>query len=137
MRFQDHASNCGPASLSNALQAMGIVRSQEECAVLCKTKPEGTSPKQLLKALKALGRVPAVLSEKRAAVALLFLSFWLCEGRAVLLIVDDDTHWVAAIGKLGNRFLVADPADNELVVSLSLEELAERWLGTTHYGVVL
>jgi hypothetical protein len=125
--------------MSNALAAMGIARSQDECAALCKTTgTEGTPPKRLLAAIRVVGREPIRIQEKRAEVAILFLSHWLTQGRSAILCVDNDTHWVAAIGLLGDRTLVADPADNELVITLSRQQLADRWGGDgSCYGVVL
>lgn len=137
--MQDTAANCGPASLANALAAIDIKRSQDELAVMCKTTAtEGTSAKRIVAAITALGRKPLVLREKRAEVAILFLSHWLSQGRPAVLCVDSWSHWVAAIGLMGDRVLVADSADNELVLSLRRQELADRWGGTgSYYGVVL
>ncbi len=139
MRLQDTQANCGPASLSNALQAIGVIRTQDECARLCKTTgTEGTSAKGLLAATRAVGREPLVINERRPDVAVLFLDNWLRVGRSAVLCVDHSSHWVAAVGVLGERVLIADPADNELVTSLPRAKLAERWAGPNrYYGVVL
>lgn len=140
MRMQDTAANCGPASLSNALQAIGIDKSQAECEVLCKTTAtEGTSPRQLIAGAKLAGRHGAgYVKNTKSFAALIELDHYLRAGRPVILCVDDGSHWVAAIGKLGERYLVADPADNELVVSYDTADLAKRWVdGKTYYGVLL
>jgi ABC-type bacteriocin/lantibiotic exporter with double-glycine peptidase domain len=141
MRMQDTAANCGPASLSNALAAVGIVRSQAECEHLCKTTgTDGTSAKNIIKAIKALDpEAGAVIKEKRQGIALLLLAHWLTEGHPVILCVDNGSHWVAAVGMLGRgRVLIADPADNELVLSLKLSDLLDRWTqGGVYYGVAL
>ncbi len=139
--MQDTAANCGPAGMSNALAALGIARSQAECEALAKTTAaEGTSPAKLLRGLKSLEGVrPVVLKETRQDVALLRLDKALRYGRPVILLVDDGQHWVAAIGQLGERYLVADGADNELVLSLDMAALAARWIEDerTYYGVIL
>jgi ABC-type bacteriocin/lantibiotic exporter with double-glycine peptidase domain len=137
--MQDTAANCGPASMSNALAALGKDHSQDQCAALCKTTAtDGTPPTRLLKALRGLGMEPVVIKEKRAPVAVLMLCHWLERGRPAILCVDHGGHWVAAVGLLGDRILVADSADNELVLTYSREKLVERWAGDgTCYGVVL
>jgi ABC-type bacteriocin/lantibiotic exporter with double-glycine peptidase domain len=140
MRFQSTQSNCGPASLANALAALGIVRTEDELAVLCKTTgTEGTSTKNLHAAIRAVGRHPVILNEKRAPVALLWLESWLREGRPVIMCVDSDSHWVTAVGALGSRVLVADPADNELVLTYSRGDMLKRWMsdGGRYYAVVV
>lgn len=139
MRLQDTQANCGPASLSNALAAMGVTRTQAECEQLCKTSgTEGTSIRGLQTGMKALGYKPEVLNERRFDVALAFLRDALREGSAAVLCVDKAEHWVAAIGLIGENVLVADPADNELVLSLAPDALKARWgSGNRHYGVIL
>lgn len=140
MRLQDSQANCGPASLSNALAALGQPRTQDECAELCKTNAtDGTPTKRLLAAVKGLGLRGIVIKEKRAEVALLKLDHWLQRGRPAILCVDNDSHWVAAIGVLNDRILVADSADNELVLSYDRTALVERWEADagTCWGVVL
>lgn len=143
MRLQDTAAGCGPASMSNALASLGIRRNLSECEALCKcTGTAGTSPANLLRALATVEDVePATLAEIREDVAVLRLAAALSRGRPAILCVDGSSHWVAAVGTLGQgRVLVADSADNELVLSLTWEELAARWVAPTrtkYYGVIL
>ena len=137
--MQDSAANCGPASLSNALAAMGITRSQKECEALCKTSAtEGTSIRGLLTGIKAVGRTPTVLNERRFDVAHTFLRHYLGNGRAAILAVDTSEHWVAAIGLLGPHVLIADPADNEFILTYAADHLKVRWIANNrYYGVIL
>lgn len=139
MRMQDTAANCGPASLSNALAALGLAHSQAECAQMCKTTAtDGTSPKGLMAGMKAVGRQPKVLNERKGATAALWLDHFLRAGLPVVLCVDQGEHWVAAVGILGERVLVADPADNELVLTYTRSGLVARWENKgRYYGIVL
>lgn len=130
MRFQSHQSSCGPASVANALLALGIVRSEQECGTLCKTTVDGTTPLGITRGLRQVpGIEPSPIRETRADVALLRLAALLRGGRPAILCVDNFGHWVAAVGMLGDRFLIADPADNELVLALDSGALLERWEG--------
>lgn len=136
--MQDTAANCGPASLYNGLFALGIPSSQADCAAACgTTATDGTPPKGIIKGAKSFGRQPLIISEKRATVGILWLMHFLGAGRPVLLCVDKGEHWVTAIAALGERVLVADPADNELVLSYSTAGLAARWGEGRFYGIVL
>lgn len=138
MRLQDSQANCGPASLQNGLLALGIPVTQAECAAACgTTATDGTSPKGLLKGAKAFGRQPLIINEKRATVATLWLRHFLSHGRPVVLCVDKSEHWVTAVAAMGDRILVADSADNELVLSYTTSALASRWGEARHYGIVL
>jgi hypothetical protein len=139
--MQDTEANCGPTAMHNALAAMGIPRTVPECEALCKTKSAGTTPAKLLRALRAVeGLAPVVFHETRRDVALLRLAQALGLGRPVILSVANGTHWVAAIGRLGDRVLVADSDSNELVYSRDPNTLANWWAEKTarpYYGVIL
>lgn len=115
-----------------------MAHTQDECAALCKTNAtDGTPPKALVSGAKQLGRQPIVISEKRGVIAALLLTHYLERGRPAVLCVDSGEHWVAAVGVLGDRVLVADPADNELVLSYTTAGLVARWGEGRYYGVVL
>ena len=142
MRMQDTQANCGPAAMSNALAALGLDRPQNECEKLCKTTAiKGTSPAMLVRGLKAIeGIEPIPFKEKRRDVALLRLDKALQMGRPVIICVANGTHWVATVGRLGDRYLVADSADQELVLSKSTGELAQWWAEKAvypYFGVIL
>lgn len=144
MRMQNSQANCGPTAMQNALDAMGIVRSIEECEKLCGcTAIDGTSPGKLFKGLEAVHELdPSVLSETREEVALALLELALRAGRPVILLVDDAGHWVAAIGLLGKRIQIADGASNELVMSYPIGAFATRWATKSakrgrYYGIRL
>lgn len=143
MRFQSTAANCGPAAVRNALMALGIARSEEEIETLTgTTAADGTGPKGILRALHAiLPTPPGQINETREDVAILKLLAALNAGHPVVCCVDQDEHWVSAVGTLGgNILLVADSADNELILSYSPTNFLARWAGPTrkpYYGVVL
>lgn len=145
MRFQSTASSCGPAAARNALLALGVTRSEAEIETLTgMTAASGTSAKGILKALHAIlpdGAGPGVINETREDVALLRLLAALGAGHPVICCVDNDEHWVAAVGTLGrNILLVADSADAELILSYQPPEYLARWRGPGRkpfFGIVV
>lgn len=143
MRLQDSQANCGPYALKNGLAAMGIERSAEELEKACKTSAtNGTSTNNIVKAAKAIeGCHPVKVTESRADVALLKLSYAVTSGRAVVISwcsQDPGDHWVAAVGKLGDRYLIADAGDSELVTGVDAGELLKKWRDGKYYeGVIL
>lgn len=143
MRLQDSTYSCGASAVQNALLALGISRSALELETLLGTSPvNGTSTRGLIKGLNQIdGCRPVTIREKRRDVALLRLRFALDAGRPVILTwrcTEPADHWVAAVGRLGERYLIADSADAELVLSLRVETLADQWSdGGTYLGVVL
>ena len=69
------------------------------------------------------------LREVRTDVAILRLVASLRAGRPIIMCVDKYEHWVSAVGLLGERVIVIDPADAELALSYSVGDLAKRWEG--------
>jgi hypothetical protein len=146
VRYQSKPASCGPTALRNALQSRGILRSEDELALLVGCTAEGTSARGLLKAAHMIAVdepkiAPGVLSERRGDVALLKLHAALRSGVAGILIVDSFEHWVTAFGLLGDDVIhVADSADPEMVLHYTPGKLLERWRGpgkAGYYGILL
>lgn len=127
MRYQSRKSSCGPASLANALEAIGIERTEDELATLSKQDATGTSSVNLRKAAEAVGVETINVAEQRKESAGWAISSFLRAGNSGLLVVDNDEHWVACVGMLGNRYIIADSADNDLLLFYGLDELLTRW----------
>lgn len=144
MKFQSTRSSCGPASLRNALEARGLHRTEEELVELCKQGPEGTSPRNLRRAIAAVGGVNKEIHESRPEVAILYLLQALYDGYPVICCVDEWQHWAVAAGVLGfgKRIVCVDSGDNNLVVMRTLDDFVEWWSGPDsatkrYYGVVV
>ena len=77
----------------------------------------------------------------RDSIAAMLLERHIRAGTPVVLVVDCDSHWAAVVGRLGDRYLLADSADSELVLSMSEGELLQRWANPEarrgFYGVVI
>jgi ABC-type bacteriocin/lantibiotic exporter with double-glycine peptidase domain len=144
MRGQDSQANCGPYALLNALRALGIQRTAEELEALCgTTMTKGTSPGKLLAGARRVeGLTPTKLRERRREVALLRLHGAVSRGRPALLVWSSEgkpgEHWVAVVGLLGERYLIADAAENELVLSMEVDEVVQHWEDHgTYEGILL
>lgn len=142
IRMQDNQANCGPFALKNALAAIGIERSAEELEKACGTSAtNGTPTKGIVKAASKIdGLQPAVIRETRSDIALLKLEHAVRRGRPVVIAWcsrEPGDHWVAVVGVLGERYLVADAADSELVLSHAVDELESKWRDSKYEGVIL
>lgn len=129
MRMQSSQAACGPTALYNAGCALGRKASLEECEKACRTSAtKGTSALQLGRGARTLGfTVECEVKEARSDVAAMYLKGLVDRGTVPIIAVDADSHWAAVVGRLGNRYLVADSAENELVLSYSEGELLQRW----------
>lgn len=142
MRMQDCEANCGPYALKNALAALGIERTAGEMEAACKTSAtKGTPLRNIFRAAEQIeGCTPMRIREKRRDVAMLKLRSALLDGHAVVIswcTNEPGDHWVAAVGLLGGRYLIADAADLELILSRSAAEVAEKWFAGSYEGVIL
>lgn len=144
MRFQSNRSACGPAALHNALEALGLTRSEDELITLCKQTPDGTSAGGLIKAIKAISSNELPLKGipvywKSPDDAIVGLWWNISEhGRPTILCVDALDHWVVCVGKLGKRFSVVDSADNRLLIHYTPDALLGRWVADgKYYGIIV
>ncbi len=146
VKFQSRKSSCGPAALRNALEALGIERSEDELAALCKqTATGGTTGASLRKALGNIeGVINARIDEARTDVAILRLLQALYDGRPVIVCVEEWGHWAVAVGVLGfgKRVVCVDSGDNDLVRLRTTDEMADWWCGPDgvkrpYWGVVV
>lgn len=139
MILQGAKHTCGPCALVNALQAAGHQTPGEESASkLCKASPiRGTSPGAIRAALRALGVSESILRSKSSVMAACALTGALESGTSAVLIVDNGSHYIAAVGVLGSRVLVCDSADGALVSSVTREDLLRRWACDGVYYAIL
>lgn len=144
MRMQSSEANCGCTALYNALYAIGIHRSLEECETLCKTNAtDGTYTTNLVEAIAQIrGCNPVVISRREPQFSLFALGDGLRRGRSAVLCIggdrhgSDNEHYVAAIGLIGNRVIIADSASNELVESWRQIKIQRKW-APDYWGVIL
>ncbi len=142
MRGQSSEASCGPTAMYNALRALDIERGLHECEKLCgTTMTDGTTTKKLVKALATIAELrPVPIRERRRDIAMMRLHEALLAGRPVILLVNSEQpedHYVAVVGMLGSRYLIADSADHELVISRTPEDVSGWWGDAVTWGVVL
>lgn len=141
MKLQTGLSSCGPSALSNALQAIGWSEVPADAvAQLAGTTSDGTGAGGLKRAARALGAKVGLVSVGDGASAWALLRAHLLDGSSLVLAVDKHEHWVSAVGVLGSRVLVVDPAmvTRPMISAMSREELLLAWRHQSmHYGIVL
>ncbi len=114
MKYQKTDYTCGPASIVNALRALGIKLSETTVAELSGAdKDEGVNEKGIIKSLKSLGYSYDILPDVTdSEEAWKWLIYHLTIGHPVILCVEHFSHWSSAVGILGNkRIIYVDPQD--------------------------
>ncbi len=128
------------ASVANALECLGIKRSQREIARLCHvTEADGTDETEVKRALLANGVGIDELYRPFRDEAIEWLRDGLCNGRPAIICVDDDSHWVTVIGFCGDRFILFDPSRNMGVEVHDRDSIADRWVNSDgiYYGICI
>ena len=130
MDLQTGLSTCGASALANALQALGWSKVPAEAvARAAGTTADGTGAGGLRRAARAFGARVGRISSSDDASAWGALVWHLHEGGAAVLAVDRGEHWVSAIGLLGRRVIVVDPAMvvRPMLSTLDREGLLAMW----------
>jgi ABC-type bacteriocin/lantibiotic exporter with double-glycine peptidase domain len=131
---QAHDYTCGPACLRAVLAYYGARVAEDHLAKVARTtKQHGTTPTNMVRALKACGRKPTV---KRGA-SLAWCIEQLRASRPVLLLWNDwKGHWVVLIGydATAGRLLFADPANRKTGVRVHTEATFNKHWSTTVAG---
>lgn len=99
---------------------------------LCKTTAQGTTAKNLRKAISTIdGTRNVEIAESRPEVALLRMLQAIYEGRPVIVAVENWEHYAVASGVLGfgQRINCVDSGDNDLHVVRTLDEFVAWWRG--------
>jgi ABC-type bacteriocin/lantibiotic exporter with double-glycine peptidase domain len=135
MRHQRLTWWCGPASISNALYAIGISKDQEEIAKLCHVTKNGTNEDEMIRGVLASGAKAAPWSSRHKLKSWQWLQSTLWDHGPAILCVDHDQHWVTAVGILNQTTVwLFDPATGFGWKRYDLGELMARWRLGTHRG---
>lgn len=140
MRQQSQQHTCGAVALCNAIEALGEpALSEDKATQLADSSAiHGTQPAGLKRALKRLKLGYQEIQTKSAPIAYWALFGALETGNPVLMVVDNEEHWITAIGVLGSRVVIADSADAGTVSVVEYEALMKRWCaGDQFYGLVI
>lgn len=113
MKYQRHPWTCGPAAIVNAARAHGRRVSERSVAVLCETTEEdGTTETGIRAGITGLGfGCEEYEGVKRSEAWFWLESQLLIKKSPVICCVQEWSHWVAVIGKAGDRIIYVDSAN--------------------------
>jgi len=132
MRYQYDNWTCGPCAVINAAEILGRKLALKRAISAAKSSnSKGTSSKGIERAVKAAG----LQCEKfKGNHTLLFKKTWkhsrkeklrACfnqvlfsvKSEPVIICVQNDSHWVTAVGTINDKILVFDPVDGLYLIS--------------------
>lgn len=118
MDYQNNAYNCGPTSLSMAIQMLYSYVSEQKCATACHTGSGGTDPSNLISGAKSLGytltpisrnykRVKASIDKGKPVIA--HVETGGNTKPACLGYVNNYGHYILIYGAINDYYYIADP----------------------------
>lgn len=110
MKYQQLPYSCGPASIVNALRCFGIRKAEKTIRKTSNTNiKNGTSEDDMIRVLTDLGFDVNKHEQGQYAKAWKWLHNRLKDGNPVIISVRNWSHYVAAIGIIGDKIIIADP----------------------------
>lgn len=111
MKPQERTWSCGAAALRNAIRARwGLKIREGVIRKLAGSSPAGTDEEGIKQAAHSLGFKTVETWTANRSQAWDWLRGSLLSGKPVILCFDAWEHWVVAIGMLGDRVCIYDPA---------------------------
>ncbi len=156
MKAQQRTYSCGIASIQNALECLGIKRTQGAIRKLCLCTEDGetaedleadadaggTPEEELVRGLLACGARVDVWHAPGRLNSMHWLQQHLWDRGPAIVCVDSDEHYVTAIGILNQTtFVVFDPARGVGLRIYDWHGMATRWAvgrksgGPSYYGI--
>lgn len=142
--YQNNAYNCGPTSLSMAIQMLYGYISENDCAKKCKTNHNGTSPENLIAGAKSLGykltRIVRISSAVKNNLRLgkPVIAHIETGGKtkpSCLGYVNNYGHYILIYGVSGDSYLVADPTKGLKRCKFSQIDNATNGRSINYYSV--
>lgn len=134
MRFQERKWSCGSSAVVNCLRCYGIkVPERRVRSYSGTTEEHGADEFGIKDALNSLGFVAHEYTSPKRIEAVTWLTGALVMSQPCILCVDSWSHWVTVVGKIGDRFIIIDPANTKTNKSengihiVSKKQLTRRW----------
>lgn len=133
MKFQENSWSCGAAAVVNALRVLGVKLSEKRVRAAAGTDEEGTDEIGVKESIKTFGFRPTEYYSNSSTEAFAWLNGMLLTGSVVILCINHWSHWVTAVGIIGQKVIIIDPANTKANVSengvfiWSRRTLMEKW----------
>lgn len=128
MKIQRKPFWCGPASIANALEVLGVKTTQGEVAKRCHVDAaSGCSEEEIKRGLLSYGVEVDETALHDPTLADLWLWRQVTHYGPAILCVDSWEHWVAVIGSCRDRYAVFDPSLGAGLKIYRRDGLLTRW----------
>lgn len=135
MKPQEQPSSCGPAAARACLHLLGHTVSERSLRELAETGYKtGTHIYKLAEAIATFGYKAKISDFDLFSLAWLRLRVSLNNGYPAILMVNNNRHYVAALGMLGHNALIFDPASTKKYSNIKLFSREKCWEMWRYYN---
>ncbi len=135
MRYQSRKFTCGPATVANVVTLLSHTVQEDDA---CETSTDGTSERQIKAGLHKHGLKHEVHKGRDSLESVQWVDTCVNLGSPTILCVDNWSHWIAVVGKLGGEYLVIDPAHPDLLLKWTPATLKTIWgYNKRYYGIAV
>jgi ABC-type bacteriocin/lantibiotic exporter with double-glycine peptidase domain len=142
---QETKFTCGPASIRNALLALGFIYSERRLREIAGADMRhGTSEKKIRKTLRHLGFKFKEFQNKTEAAFKQRLTYHLKRGNKLIILTDHEDHWISAVDYENKYVTVIDPEQKRVKIHLTPKALSKWCLNfnkrnkeTYYYGIIV
>ena len=113
MKIQDDDRSCGIFAVMNAIRCFDRKASKKIITKHTRTDKDGTDEEGISRAISRLGYTPRAERHRKFPWMWEHLTGCLAIGNPCILSIDGGTHWVVAIGSLGNSVIVIDSENSK------------------------
>lgn len=142
LTVQTRNYDCGLTAYGNAMRIMGVDLSWDECKALVGTTSRGgTTRAGMIRGIESSGFDAVAYKQRKTEPSWRWIRKWL-KTNPVILLVDDDQHWVLAAGNSNGHVIIIDPtadvkkAQNGVLL-MDKTDLSFRWKHAVHYAILV
>jgi ABC-type bacteriocin/lantibiotic exporter with double-glycine peptidase domain len=142
---QERKFTCGPASIRNALLALGYVYSERKIREIAGSDLyNGTSEKKIKKTLRHLGFYYKEFNNKTEAAFKQRVIYNLKKGNKLIILTDHEDHWISIVD-YENKYLTAIDPERKRVKTMLTPKALSKWClnfnkrtkETYYYGIIV
>jgi ABC-type bacteriocin/lantibiotic exporter with double-glycine peptidase domain len=142
---QETKFTCGPASIRNALLALGFIYSERRLREIAGSDLyRGTSEKKIKKTLRSLGFKYKDFYCRTESAFKQRVIYNLKKGNKLIILTDHEDHWISVVDYENKYITAADPERKRVRTQLTPKELSKWCLNfnkrskeTYYYGIII
>jgi predicted double-glycine peptidase len=120
---QETKFSCGASAIRNVIESLnGIVPSEKYVRRICQTTIQGTNEKGIIRGLIKLGYSAEIFETSNEVTFKNRLKKILTQGKKAIVIIQENSHWIAVTGYSNKRIIFADSDFKKVEQRFTLNE---------------